>query len=202
MSFKTGEIKTRWDGEVGARRVLRLRLPTGNRNGHFIYIHEGALFAIPFDPARLELRGAAVPILEDVAGDPNSGAGQFSFSGPGTFVYRTGKASTQSYPVSWLDNLGKTQPLIATPGLYLQPRFSPNGQRLALAKTAGSKEGIFGYDVRGDTVTRPTVDDQQTRNWTWSPDGKHIVFRVQSRRRLRPRLGARGRSRGDSAPAG
>ena len=83
-----------------------------------MYVHDGVLFGVPFDPARLELRGAAVPLLEDLAADPTSGAGEFSFSGmpsgPGTFVYRTGRASDPGYPVSWLDNSGKTQPLIAT----------------------------------------------------------------------------------------
>jgi len=175
VSLKTGEIKTLVRGGYFGRY-----LPTGNATGHLIYIHEGVLFAVPFDPSQLELRGAAVPLLEDLASDPNSGAGQLSFSRTGILVYRTGKASAQSYPVSWLDNSGKTQPLIATPGLYLTPRFSPDGQRLALAQTAGSKEGIFVYDWQRDTMSRLTFDAQQTRNPTWSPDGKHIAFRFVS----------------------
>ena len=179
VSLKTGEIKTLVRGGYFGRY-----LPTGGSTGHLVYVHEGVLFAVPFDPSRLELRGAAVPLLEDLASDPNSGAAQLSFSGapsgPGMLVYRTGKASAKSYPVSWLDKSGKTQPLIATPGLYLTPRFSPDGQRLALAQTAGSKEGIFVYDLQRDTMSRLTFDTQQTRNPTWSPDGKHIVFRFVS----------------------
>ena len=106
VSLKTGEIKILVRGGYFGRY-----LPTGDATGHLVYVHEGVLFAVPFDPARLEVRGAAVPILEDLAGDPTSGAGQFSFSGvpsaPGTFVYRTGKVSTQSWPVLWLDKLGE-----------------------------------------------------------------------------------------------
>ena len=147
--------------------------------------------AVPFDPARLELRGAAVPLLEDLAADPSSGAGQFSFSRTGTFVYRTGKVSAQSYPVSWLDNSGKTQPLIATPGFYETPRFSPDGQRLALAQNAGNNRGIFVYDWQRDAMSRLTFGTKQARYPTWSPDGKHIVFSVLLRRRLQPRLDSR-----------
>jgi hypothetical protein len=136
VSLKTGEVKILVRGGYFGRY-----LPTDNATGHLVYVHEGVLFAIPFDPARLELRGTAVPIVGDLAGDPNSGAGQFSFSsapsgatnGPGTFVYRTGRVSEQSWPVSWLDNSG-IRPLIPTPGFYLQPRFSPNGQRLVLGR--------------------------------------------------------------------
>ncbi len=176
MSLKTGEIKILVRGGYFGRY-----LPTGDATGHLVYVHEGVLFAVPFDPARLELRGAAVPLLEDLAADPNSGAGQFSFSADRAYlVYRTGKVSAQSYPVSWLDNSGKTQPLIATPGFYLTPRFSPDGQRLALAQIAGSNRGIFVYDWQRDTMSRLTFDTQQTSYPTWSPDGKHIVFRFSS----------------------
>ncbi len=75
VSLKTGEIKILVRGGYFGRY-----LPTGDATGHLVYVHEGVLFGVPFDPARLELRGAAVPMLEDLAADPNSGAGQFSFS--------------------------------------------------------------------------------------------------------------------------
>ena len=42
-------------------------LPTSNGTGHLVYTNRGTLFAIPFDPDRLETRGTAVPILDDVA---------------------------------------------------------------------------------------------------------------------------------------
>jgi serine/threonine protein kinase len=177
-SLKTGEVKVLVRGGYFGRY-----LPTGHATGHLVYVHQGVLFAIPFDPAQLELRGAAVPILEDLAGDPNSGAGQFSFSGapsgitngPGTFVSRTGKVSEQSWPVSWFDNSGKTRPLIPTPGFYLQPRFSPDGQRLALSKFAHTDRDIFVYDLQRDTMTRLTADTLAA-NPVWSPDGGHIAF--------------------------
>ena len=42
-------------------------LATSNGAGHLIYTNKGTLFAIPFDPERLETQGTAVPILDDVA---------------------------------------------------------------------------------------------------------------------------------------
>ena len=59
-SLKTGEIKILVRGGYFGRY-----LPTGDATGHLVYVHEGVLFGVPFDPGRLELRGAAVPLLED-----------------------------------------------------------------------------------------------------------------------------------------
>jgi len=179
-SFKTGEVKTLVRGGYFGRYV-----PTGDSTGHLVYIHEGVLFAVPFRPGRAELRGAAVPLLDDIASDPSSGAGQFSFSqtppGPGTFAYRSGKVPAPSWPVSWLDGSGKIQPLIANAGLYVIPRFSPDGRRLAMVQV-GTNGGILVYDLRRDTISRLTFDTEADRSTypTWSPDGKHLVFRFLS----------------------
>ncbi len=168
VSLKTGEIKILVPGGYFGRY-----LPTGDVTGHLVYVHEGVLFAVPFDPARLELRGTAVPVLEGLAADPTSGAGQFSSSRTGMLVYRTGNVSAQSWPVWWLDKSGKTKPLITTPGLYIEPRFSPDGQRLALAQI---NRGIVVYDLQRDGMSPLTFGTQVMGYPTWSPDGKHIVF--------------------------
>ena len=176
VSLKTGEIKILVRGGYFGRY-----LPTGNSTGHLAYVHEGVLFAVPFDPVRLELRGTAVPLQEDLAGDPTSGAGQFDFSRvpseSGTFLYRTGKVSAQTYPVSWLDKSGKTKALIPAPGFYVAPRFSPDGQRLALMQNG---ENFFVYDLQRETMLRLTVDPQLTGGPTWSADGKHLIFKFSS----------------------
>ena len=173
-SLKTGEVNVLVRGGYFGRY-----LPTGYPTGHLVYVHQGVLFAIPFDPARLELRGSAVPILEDFAGDPNSGAGQFSFSRNGDLVYRTGKVRSQNWAVSWLDHSGKTLPLMPTPGFYLQPRLSLNGQQLALSRIAHTDRDIFVYDLQRDTMTRLTAGILAA-NPVWSPDSKHIAFGFNS----------------------
>ena len=172
VSLKTGEIKTLLRGGYFGRY-----LPTGDSIGHLVYVHEGVLFGVPFDPARLEVRGTPVPVLEGLAADLTSGAGQFSFSRTGTLVHRTGKVGAPNWPVSWLDHSGNAKPLIATPGFYLAPRFSPDSKRLALAQFSGSQQRIFIYDLKRGTMSRVFFNSgiQRTSYPTWSPDGKHIV---------------------------
>ncbi len=172
LSLRTGERKTL------IRNAYFGRYFPDGRSGYLVYIHDGALFAVPFDLAKLELRGAPAPLLEDLAGDPSSGAGQFDFSQTGTFVYRSGKAPDQVWPVEWLESSGKMSPLLALPAAYATPRFSPDGQRLALAVGMGKGRDIFVYDWRRDAMLRLTFQGNLAAYPVWTPDGKHVAYRV------------------------
>jgi Tol biopolymer transport system component len=94
-------------------------------------------------------------------------------SGHGSLVYLEGKGVFDSYPVMWLDSSGKVQPLISTMGAYWNPRFSPDGKRLAIQN--GPESDIYVYDVSRETMTRITSGGY-TDAPIWTPDGKHIAY--------------------------
>jgi serine/threonine-protein kinase len=144
------------------------------------------LFAVPFDLDKLETRGTAVPILDDVAYNGSLGAGQFSFSpapsGRGTLIYRKkADADAAMFTVAWLDNAGKTEPLLAKPAVYARPSLSPDGQRLALPVSGGAGSGrdIWVYEWKRDIMTRLTFTGNAL-NPTWSPDSRYIAFESQT----------------------
>jgi serine/threonine-protein kinase len=167
VSLKTGEVKTLVRGGSFGRYL----------NGQLIYLQQGALFGVPFDLKKLELRGTPAPLLDDVAGDPNTGSGQFAFSQNGTFVYRSGKAAAAGFPVVWMDSSGKTQPLVAKPAVYMTPRVSPDSRRLALSVDTGGKgQDIYVYDMERDAMSRLTLDGKSNGWPLWTPDGKHIIY--------------------------
>jgi Tol biopolymer transport system component/predicted Ser/Thr protein kinase len=167
LSLKTGQRNT-----VQRSGYFGRYLPSG----YLVYIHQGVLFGVPFDPGRGELRGTPTPLLEEVAVSRVSGSGQFDFSRSGTLVYLSGK-SPESYPIVWLDRAGKTQPLLATPGDYGMPRLSPDGRSLALDSRSGggAASGIVVYDLQRDNMTKITFAGPNTSP-VWTPDGKHIVY--------------------------
>jgi len=171
LSFKTGRKKVLLHGGYAARY-----LPTAGARGHLVYLHEATLFGVPFDPERLELSGTPAPLVDDIGANANAGSGQFSFSETGTFVYLGGKSSAAPYPIVWLDSDGKTTPLVAQPGIYDAPRFSPDGKRLAYLANTGKNDDVFVYDLAGGTSTQLTFTAPGNFELAWAPDGKHLVF--------------------------
>jgi serine/threonine-protein kinase len=150
-------------------------LPTSSRVGHLVYVNRAILFAIPFDLDKLETRGTAVPVLDDVAYQSGNGMGQFDVSRTGTLVYRrAGGGASGIATLQWVDPSGRKEPLQAKPGAYLYPSLSPDGKRVALVVAEGGHD-VWVYDPQRDAMTRLTVGGFNAFP-TWSPDGQSVVF--------------------------
>ena len=169
----------------GARKIVQRGgyygryLPSGlgsptREGGHLVYMHDGTLFAAPFDLDRLEVTGQPVPALEGVASNPASGAAQFAESASGTLVYSPGQSNT-GIPIHWMDHEGKTTPLRATIAVWFNLVFALDGRRLALEIFEGQGD-IWVYEWARDTLTRLTFDLANDRKPVWSPAGRGIAF--------------------------
>ena len=144
--------------------------------GHLIYLQQGTLFAVRFDLTRLETVGQAVPALEGVAANPASGGAQLAVSSEGTLVYVPGTAATAARPIDWLTRDGKTAVLRAANADWANPRFSPDGQKLAVDISDGKQRDIWVYEWARDTLTQLTFDPGEDAYPVWTPDGRRLVF--------------------------
>jgi serine/threonine-protein kinase len=146
-------------------------------SGHLVYGNRGTLFAILFDPDRLEVHGKAVPVLDGVAYN-RIGVPEFDVSDGGTLIYRRGGSERASRlsTLDWLDGSGRTTPLRAVSGVYGWPSFSPDGTRLAfsVATEQGTRD-IWIYDWQRDTMTPLTVGGAYNLP-VWTPNGRYLVF--------------------------
>ena len=160
----------------GARKVVQRGGYHGRYlpSGHLVYLHDGTLFAAPFDLDRLEVTGQPVPALEGVTSNSASGSAQFAVSATGTLVYLPGR-STGGVPIHWMTHDGKTTPLRATLANWFDPQFAPDGRRLAIRINDGPPD-IWVYEWARDTLTRLTFDPTDDRKPVWTPDGRRIVF--------------------------
>jgi len=167
VSFKTGERKILQSGGAFGRY-----LPSG----HLLYIHQNTLFAVPFDLSRLAVLGAPQPVLEDINMNWLGGA-DFDFSQTGTLVFVNSKAQPLPYSIWWLDSSGQTRALHLTPGLYENPRFSPDGKRLAFeVPTNPARADIWVKDLERQTLSRLTHLPGRNNSPLWTLDGNSIVF--------------------------
>jgi serine/threonine-protein kinase len=163
LFLKTGQLKVVQRGGYFGRY-----LPSG----HLIFVHQGTLYAVPFDLGRYETRGMPVPILQDVSANSFMGGAQLTYSRTGTVVYLSGKSSEALSALLSLDSSGKTEPLVSVAGLR-SPRFSPDGKRLAFS----SNGNIWVADLARGSTTRLTLSQNGSDSCpVWTPDGNHVVY--------------------------
>jgi serine/threonine-protein kinase len=145
-------------------------------SGHLVYAQAGNLMVVPFSEQRLEVTGAAVSAVEGVLQSPVTGSAQYSLSTTGSLVYVPGSVQGEQSKLVWVSRNGTEQPLAAPPRAYLNPRVSPDGQRVA-ASIAEQESQIWLYDLHRETLSRFTFEGSSNQYPVWTPDGKRIAFR-------------------------
>jgi serine/threonine-protein kinase len=146
-------------------------------SGHLTYMHDGTLFAVPFDLDRMEVTGKAVPVLENVAASPDvTGGAQVAFSRSGTLVYTTAVREAFEAPMVWMARDGKTTPLRPTPANWANPSFSPDGRTLLMYIDDRAQSDVWTYDIARDTLSKLTFDAGRDVAPIWSADGRRITF--------------------------
>ena len=140
--------------------------------GHLVFVNQGTLYAVRFDPSSLEVRGEKSPILEGVSYDATFGFAQFSVSDNGIVLYR----KALPLVVSLLDSAGQRKPLIDKPGLYAWPSLSPDGQNLAVVAV---ESGVTGLHVFANVRERARLawKEPGLQNAVWTHDGQFLVSR-------------------------
>jgi len=77
----------------------------------------------------------------------------------------------------WFDRTGKLLGNLTQPSPYLYLRLSPDGQRVALARTDSKKRvNIWLLDDERQMLSRLTFSSGVARDPIWSPDERTIVF--------------------------
>ena len=164
--------------DTGARRLVVKggRMGQYIATGHLLFLRGKILYAVPFDPARLEVSGAPVPVIDGVAGDTTTGAGDYSVSAHGTLAYIPGDPSGGQHVLAWVDGKGAATPIDVPPALYCDPKVSPDGHRLVVSVIdSSSARNILVIDPARGTASKLTFSSMN-RTPLWSRDGKFVYY--------------------------
>jgi Tol biopolymer transport system component/predicted Ser/Thr protein kinase len=159
-----------WDS--GERKVLPVEgsYALFAPGGQLLVVRRGILTGVAFDPVRLTTVGAQVPVVEGVM-QASTGAAQISSSRT-VLAYLEGAAETRR--LVWVDRQGRATPLEAPPRLYVHPRLSPDGQKVAVAVTE-PKNDIWIFDIPRSTLSRLTFEGNNAYP-IWTPNGQRVAY--------------------------
>ena len=143
-------------------------------SGQLVFMRAGVLMAAPFDPEKLEITGAPVPVTEKILENPRIGAGQYAISKDGLLVYITGGVTYGEHELVFVDKAGSANPLTANKRPYEDFTISPDGKYIA-ATIEGPVTNTWIHDIARDTETRFN-SGIENRDPAWSADGKHLAY--------------------------
>jgi dipeptidyl aminopeptidase/acylaminoacyl peptidase len=138
--------------------------------GHLLYAgRTGGLYAMVFDPKRLETRGGAIPVLEGVK------PWEFTISASGDVLYSTGASSFGAAELVWVSHDGRVESAdVDWHEGFGFPAISPDGERVALSITDQQTHlWIKHFDGGRQKHTFEGIN-----NWRphWTPDGSAVTF--------------------------
>jgi len=147
--------------------------------GHLLYGARTALWAVRFDPVKLEVLGDPVLVVDQIM-TTASGAAHFSVARDGTLAYIPGGLSNEvsvrefGVPV-WVAREGREEPIGAPPRPYAAPHLSPDGTRAVLA-IGDQEKDLWTWDFARQTLGRLTFDPSREFYPAWTRDGRRILF--------------------------
>jgi hypothetical protein len=165
VSVETGRARPLLDDARHARVIDDL----------LVYWRNNQLFAVRFDPDRLEIHGPHVPAGDNVGKRVRHRSWAAVAE---TLVYWPGVRSTRA--VLWVDPNGREEPVALPPAEYQSPRLSPDGRRLLVVRGVVSSEfgDVWLHDLATGANVRLTHENRSSAA-AWTPDGAQIVVAMR-----------------------
>jgi WD40 repeat protein len=157
------------------RMLLDGSSPRYMPTGHLVFVRGAALWAVPFDLARLQMTGDPVAVLEGVSlGTSIFRLAQFDVAADGSLAYVPAAGRFQERSLVVVDAMGNEHQLDAPPHAYFRVRFSPDGSRVAVDAQVGDRD-VWIWD--GFRLAKLTSGSASDRGPVWTPpDGRYVVF--------------------------
>ena len=139
-------------------------------DGHLLFVRNGVVDIVQFDPGSLKVSGSPSPLPLDIEINPPNGWAGFAVAPNGTLVYRTDVL--KSVALTWSDENGNEESAIDSVGRYTDWAPSPDGKKIAIVRDGD----MWVYDRQRSLFSRLTNTPQIERDPGWSPDSRELFF--------------------------
>jgi serine/threonine-protein kinase len=153
--------------------------------GHLLYVRDdGAMFAVPFDPGKLERRGSPIPVEDSIA-VLNGFYPLVGLSRSGTLITQRGTplALLQRHELVWVDRTGRESPVdsgwtfrFTEFGGNYGWSLSPDGSRLAIGLATDEGDDIWVKRLPRGPLSRISFDPASEFRPRWLSDNRTIMY--------------------------
>jgi hypothetical protein len=158
--------------------------PVYSTTGHLLFVREGSLLGVGFDPETGTVHGQPVVLVEDVMqslyggnSGNETGAAQLALSASGDLAYaRGGVGLAPPNRVIRVTPRGDTIPIAMEHRDWVHFRLSPDGTRLAAVSRHGQQSEIWIHDLTRGVTQRLNTGGYNNWPLAWTSDGKTLVF--------------------------
>jgi Tol biopolymer transport system component len=157
------------------RLLIKGAMSANWSNGHIVYVNDdGVLTALRADPDSLTPIGEPFEIGRGMLYNSRTGFAGASASANGVAAYRTARYSEAEFV--WFSSTGQRLSKASKQGTWHNFDLSPDGRRIATtARMVGKGNELWVIEPERGIETR--LDDSDSSDPTWSPDGRHLAFR-------------------------
>jgi len=147
--------------------------------GYILFVRDGNLIVVPFDPDELRVTGEARTIASGVLHNQGNAYGVFSASNEGTLVYARGSVSLPA-SLLWYGRDGKSTAAAGEPAPFRELRLAPSAERAVMTISGESgDEEIWIADLERGVRTRLLSAPWACSDPMWSGAGDRVLFSSQ-----------------------
>lgn len=141
-----------------------------------LFVRGGTLYARAIDAEKVELRGAAVSVAEDVGYLRARSQPAFSAAATGVLGFGRGR-HVPDRELVWLDRNGKKLQTVSRPSPQMNNpaiRLSPDRSRAIVPVEGATGPDLWTADLNRNTLSRFTFDG--ATSGIWSADGRKVLW--------------------------
>jgi serine/threonine-protein kinase len=167
------------DGKI-RRFDVRASAALGMQDDHLIVVDSTArVVAVPFDLASGKVTGS--PLVGETGSLSLPGAPKAALSYSGTLAYYQDLLAPAE--LVFVDTAGRVRRMITQQReRFSDPRFSPDGRRLAVTISSDTNSEVFIVDLASGTRERLSTQEGSKRRPEWSEDGRRVLYQLAGSR--------------------